>query len=395
MVSVAVRPPLTKRLGPSLWVALDVVVAVVLLAALLAFVAGHRPRHVPSVELYGLVVLSSLPVALRRRCPLLVLAVVLPASVAFGAVAAATATVSGATYVLYTVVVQTERRQAVMALVAVECGVAVTFGLTTSSSVNPVNGAFTALAQITVWIIGDSVRRYRAYKVSLEEQTVRQAVSEERVRIARELHDMVAHAMSVVAVQAGVGHHVIADQPDEAAKALESIEVTARDALAEMRHLLGVLRSDEAGPASLRPSPGLGSLQLLVDQVSSAGLPVTLRVEGRPRALAPSVDLSAYRIVQEALTNVVKHAEEHSGATVAVCYDGDDVVVTVIDDGRGDVGERAGRPGRGRDAIDGAGQGLTGMRERVNLFGGELQVGPRPDGGFGVRARLRADGLTR
>jgi signal transduction histidine kinase len=205
-------------------------------------------------------------------------------------------------------------------------------------------------------------------------------VVEERLRLARELHDVVAHAISVIAVQSGVGAHVAKTQPEEAAKALAAIEVTSRAALIELRRLLGVLRQEGEPEGSLAPVPGLADLDALLAEVAKAGLGVRLRVEGTPSPLPAGVDLSAYRIVQEALTNVVKHAGP-ARAQVVVGYRDHDVTVEVTDDGRGVTAPT----GDGRARV---GHGLIGMRERVQVFGGDLEAGPRPGGGFRVAARL-------
>jgi signal transduction histidine kinase len=377
------RPPLTKRLSRTEWMLLDVLFSVAMLGVFVAYVAfGHRHHHFahPAV-LYGLAVPASLPLALRRRAPLPVLAVVLAASVTFGILASATSTVTGATYALYTVAVQVGRPKSLIALTAVVGGVIMSFALITSATSNPYNAAFTALVQVTVWLVGDGVRRHGAYAAGLREQSVRQALAEQRLQIARDLHDVVAHAMSVVAVQAGVGGHVIATKPEEAARALRAIEVTARSALTETRYLLGLLRDQDGAASEPLSSPGIASLQSLADGVTATGLPVTLRVDGEPRPLSPSIELSAYRIVQEALTNVVKHARDPGGAEVVVRY-GDDgsLEVEITDDGRG-------------AAARGTGHGLTGMRERVGIFGGEFRAGPGPEGGFRVAARLPTEAM--
>jgi signal transduction histidine kinase len=240
------------------------------------------------------------------------------------------------------------------------------------------------------WLLGHFAHNYRAYAAGLEERTAelerareelaRRAVVEERLRLARELHDVVAHAMSVIAVQSGVGAHVADSRPEEVGKALAAIEATSRDALTELRRLLGVLRQDGEPQASLAPVLGLANLEGLLAEVAKAGLAVKLRVEGRPAPLPAGLDLSAYRIVQEALTNVVKHAGPAT-AQVMIRYRDHEVAVEVTDDGRG-VGAVAG------DGRRGTGHGLIGMRERVAAFGGDLEVGPRPGGGFRVAARL-------
>ena len=212
------------------------------------------------------------------------------------------------------------------------------------------------------------------------EALARQAVTEERLRLARELHDVVAHAMSVIAVQSGVGAHVADSRPGEVGKALAAIEATSRAALTELRRLLGVLRQDGEPQASLTPAPGLANLEGLLAEVAEAGLAVRLRVEGAPSPLPAGVDLSAYRIVQEALTNVVKHAGP-AHAQVTIRYRDQEVAVEVIDDGPGVAAVAA-------DGRRGTGHGLIGMVERVAAFGGDLEVGPRPGGGSGVAARL-------
>jgi signal transduction histidine kinase len=240
------------------------------------------------------------------------------------------------------------------------------------------------------WLLGHFAHNYRAYAARLEERTTeleqareelaRRAVTEERLRLARELHDVVAHAISVIAVQSGVGAHIANTQPEEAAKALVAIEATSRGALEELRRLLGVLRQEHEPQGDLAPVPGLADLDSLLAEVSKAGLAVKLRVNGTRPPVPAGVDLSAYRIVQEALTNVVKHAGP-AHAQVTIGYRDQDVTVEVTDDGQGAVTS-------GSDGQAGSGHGLIGMRERVAAFGGELEVGPRPGGGFRVAARL-------
>ena len=256
---------------------------------------------------------------------------------------------------------------------------------TTTGKDRAATDAFTALVQLTVWIAAEGIRRHRAYVASLRERALREALSEQRLQIARELHDIVAHAMSVVAVQAGVGSHLIATRPDEAAKSLRAIEDTARAALSETRSLLSVMRDEDHDPASRSPAPGLDNLQALVQRVADAGQPVALHVEGQPRALPHSLELSLYRVVQEALTNVVRHAAPSASATVIIRYDDGGVAVEVTDDGRGTGNKRA----------DGHGHGLAGRRERVSLLGGELSAGPRAGGGYRVVAHLPAEAGAR
>jgi signal transduction histidine kinase len=206
------------------------------------------------------------------------------------------------------------------------------------------------------------------------EEAAKRALADERLRIAQELHDVVAHSMGVIAVQAGVGAHVIDTDPPEAKKSLDAISTTSRATLTEIRRLLGVLRAD--GDAGYEPAPGLADLDRLVTDLDGAGLAVDVQFEGDRHDLPPGVDLTAYRIVQEALTNVLKHAGP-AAATVTVGYEPDAVRIEVVDDGRG-VNGRA----------SGGGHGLVGMRERVAVYGGTLETGPRVGGGFRVAARL-------
>ena len=212
------------------------------------------------------------------------------------------------------------------------------------------------------------------------EEAARRAVDEERRRITRELHDVLAHSVSVMTVQASAVRRRLQPEQEREREALRTVEETGRQALSEMRRLLGIMREHGEGVARA-PQPGVATLSTLVEQVSKAGLPVELSVEGEPVRLPPGVDLSAYRIVQEALTNALRHAGP-AHAWVAVRYGGDDVEIEVANDGRSDSNGEA------------SGHGLVGMRERVALCGGELRMGPRPGGGFSISARLPVDGAT-
>jgi signal transduction histidine kinase len=202
-----------------------------------------------------------------------------------------------------------------------------------------------------------------------------EAIADERARIARELHDVVAHAISVIVLQARGGRRMLGEHPEETRSALDAIERAGEQALGEMRRLLGMLRDTDERMA-LAPQPGLGRLEELAAEVGTAGLPVDVRVEGEPVDLPPGVDVSAYRIVQEALTNSLKHAGP-ARATVVVRYIPDALEVEVMDDGRGN------------GAGVGSGHGLAGIRERVGAYGGDLEAGAHPEGGFRVRARLK------
>jgi signal transduction histidine kinase len=239
-------------------------------------------------------------------------------------------------------------------------------------------------AVILPTITGRVVRRLREDAARLAELTVHlererelaehAAVAEERGRIARELHDVVAHGVSVIAIQADAAEAALDRDPELARTPLRTIRASAKEALEEMRRLLDVLREDGDG-GELLPQPGLGLLGELVEHARGAGVDVTLAVDGEPRPLAPGLDLSAYRIVQEGLTNVRKHAAG-APARVSVTWAPRELALEVRDAG----------PGRGTNGT--GGHGLVGMRERVRMHGGELQAGPAPDGGFTVRARL-------
>jgi signal transduction histidine kinase len=238
------------------------------------------------------------------------------------------------------------------------------------------------------WLAGFALRERAEQAEAAEERAAqaerereaaaRVAVAEERARIARELHDIVAHAVSVMVLQVGVVRHKLPDELADDADALRSVERTGRAALTEMRRLLGAMRRD-GDDAELAPQPGLDNLTALLEDVGSAGLPVRLHVEGEPVRLPPAVDLSAYRIVQEGLTNALKHA--HAGhADVTVRYAREGLLLEVRDDGVGAA------------ASDGLGHGLVGIRERVKIYGGEMTAGAAPEGGFVLQARLPLEG---
>src|SRR5439155_3629704 len=268
-------------------------------------------------------------------------------------------------------------------------GLAIGFGVTAVVGHNdPLgsrgNSIFVGIIFAVIWAVGFTLgrklgeaaeARERADRAERErEEQARIAVAEERARIARELHDIVGHAVSVMTVQAAGVRRLLKPEQEREREALKVVEQTGRDALAEMRRMVGVLRSLDEAP-ELAPQPSLEYVDKLVEQARNAGLPVELRVEGEPVQLPAGVDLTAYRIVQEGLTNATKHSQaEH--AEVLVRYDNGHVEVTISDDGRGGGGGESG------------GHGLVGMRERVSVYGGELEAGPRPEGGFALHARL-------
>ncbi|WP_030621727.1 sensor histidine kinase [Streptomyces sclerotialus] len=253
---------------------------------------------------------------------------------------------------------------------------------------------FLSVPFVLAWVMGDSLRTRRAYWEQLEERATRLekeretqsriAVAAERARIARELHDVVAHNVSVMVVQADGAAYVLKSAPDQAQQALATISGTGRQALAEMRRLLGVLRTGEGAEAGeYVPQPGVEQLAELVEQVRGAGLPVEFTVRGAERPLPSGVELTAYRIVQEALTNTRKHGGPGVAATVRLVYGEESLELLVEDDGRGARHELYDEGG-----ADGLGHGLIGMRERVGMVGGSLDAGPRPGGGFRISAVL-------
>ncbi|MEV4193908.1 sensor histidine kinase [Streptomyces toxytricini] len=234
---------------------------------------------------------------------------------------------------------------------------------------------------VFAWLIGDSVRRSREAAAQAHAAATEQALTDERLRIARELHDMVAHSIGIIAIQAGVGSRVIDARPDQARDALQAIEATSRDTLASLRRTLVALR--RGGPAPLAPTPGLDGLERLAAATAGdTGLRIDVAVSGRRRPLPQEVELAAYRIVQEALTNTVRHARARR-CRVDVAYEDGALAVGITDDGRSSPAQDGG-----------SGFGITGMRERAALLGGSFDAGPLPAGGFRVAAVLPLPATT-
>ncbi|MBB4919573.1 sensor histidine kinase [Streptosporangium saharense] len=352
-------------------------------------------RSVPSPEgaqdgpAVALTVACCLSLALRRRAPFPLLLVVCLAGVALATLGLDGLPLWPAVLVLvYTVAAH---RGLALSL----CGLAWSFVCHfASAAVGGTLGDWglhlpVTVLTVTLWITGRSVRLRRAYLEELRDRArrtewareadTRAARAEERSRIARELHDVVAHHVSVMTVQASAARRVLATNPEGAREALSAIEEMGRTAMAEMRNIVGVLRTD-ASPAERNPQPGVAEIPALVDQMREAGLRAQLWVEGVPGALPPGVDLAAYRLVQEALTNSLRHAGPLARAWVTVRHEHGQLAVQVEDDGRGTSGEAG--------AGEGSGHGLVGIRERVALYGGVLRIGPRPEGGFEVNARF-------
>jgi signal transduction histidine kinase len=295
--------------------------------------------------------------------------------------------------ILYSAASLTDMRQAILAAVIATVGITVYF--TTDRGDPGLTAAVTTYATYAAaWGLGIYVRSRREYTTVVEERAslleqgrelrAREAVADERVRIARELHDIVGHALNVIVIQSGGAQRVFQSKPDLARDSLASIESTGRQALQDMERMLEILRDSDGADQALSPQPGLLHVDDLAARVTEAGLPVDVTVEGPPVALPPSVDLSAYRIIQEALTNALKHAGR-AHASVHVRYGPGTLELEIVDDGQG-------ASGAGVDDHGGGGRGLVGMRERVGLFGGELTVGPRPEGGYRVHATIPLGG---
>ena len=380
----------------------DAILALVVAALSVPALWGHptgtdaADYRNPSLVGLALLLLGSVPLAWRRVHPMAVMALVFTGVVAYESFGFPTNNLPvGAFVALYTVAAHCDRKRSTIALAASALGVVIVLA-TARWKVDVGTVVSNTVTFGAAWLIGENLKTRRAYVASLRDRAeqaeatrieeARRAVAEERTRIARELHDVVAHSMSVMIVQAGAARRVLLQRPDQATEALLSVETTGREAMTEMRRLLGVLREESDTSAALTPQPSVRNLAALVEPCTEVGLAVSIEIEGEPRDLPAGVDLSAYRIVQEALTNARKHAGPAS-ATVVVRYRDDWIDVEVSDDGRG-----------ASSAPDGAhadnGHGLVGMRERVELFGGDLTVGPRPGGGFAVRARLPIEAVA-
>ena len=353
----------------------DVGIAAVVLAASV----GNAVHQHAGVAALMLGVGSALALLWRRRRPVEVVAVVTAAGVAEAIIGPWPLPFAlGAA--LYTVASRPGGRGTSPVAVAAIVAMAAVFAATGYSQFGDIAARVVFL--VAGWLLGDSIRSRRAYILEIEEKAerlererelhVRRAAAEEQARIARELHDVVAHALSVIVVQAAAADDVFEVDPRLAREPIRAIELASRSALGDLRRVLGILQDD----AEYEPQPGLARLDALVEQVRATGLEIEFAVEGSPRPLPAAVDLSAYRIVQEALTNTLKHARA-AHATVRVRY-GRDLDLEIRDDGGGDV---ANGPSAG-------GNGLIGMRERVAVLGGSVATGPRPGGGYSVSARI-------
>jgi signal transduction histidine kinase len=415
----SLAPPL-RRLRPVNWIAVDCACTALLLLVYVELKAAAFLRGIPLWAAAAIVVVAVVPAAFRRRWPRTVLALVATAGAVATAISSSPIPPLAAAFVIYVIPLRFARRDALGMLadtLLVTAAGLVAFAFVPHGPGGPETGTIgkaggllleSALLVTVAWLTGYSVRQQRGQAADRREQAerrareqlaeARRARSEERVQISRELHDVVAHTLSVIAVQAGVAGYVIAERPEEAARALSSIEQTSRSALQEMRALLGVLRDEETGArngagvgtrdAALVPAPGLADLETLAERTGEAGVRVNLTVRGERARLPAGLDLAAYRVIQEAVTNVIKHAGTGQ-CQVTVGYHADALTLEVTDDGSG--GSTA---GSGWSDLSVAGNGIIGMRERAAMYGGELWAAPLPGRGFRVTARFPLAGTA-
>jgi signal transduction histidine kinase len=445
------RPPPLKRLRPGHWVAVDCACTVLLALGYAVFKALASLHAVPHWAAAAIVAVAVLPAAFRRRWPRAALALVVAGGAVAAAISPSPVPSLAVAFVMYVIPLRFPRRAALWllccALLVTAAGLAafatVPHGIYGAGGFGKAAGLLleSGLLITVAWLAGYSVRQQRAHTAGLQEQAeqrareqlaeARRASSEERLQIARELHDVVAHTLSLIAVQAGVANYVAGAHPEEAARALSSIEEISRGALREMRALLGVLRADgngaepeqqDAGLAQqdaglvlgrrlvaaprLAPPPGLADLDSLVERTAEAGVRVDLDVCGQRPRLSAGLDLAAYRVIQEAITNVIRHAATDS-CRVAVAYQEDALTLEITDGGgnadhssgsnptgseskpTGNLSNEAGNAtGNGSGGSPAPGHGIIGMRERVGMYGGEFRAAPLPGRGFRVTARF-------
>jgi signal transduction histidine kinase len=347
---------------------------VVAIVTVISVIVKDQQDHGVSLSKLGVVLLAAqlVPLVWRRRAPVTVLLICFSAAAWYGYRSEPdSALMFGPLLATYTLAASRPRRVSVpiMAMIVVVAAIVIAFG-DASDAADVAVGYFTG---ITAWVVGDTMRTQRERALWVEagrRDEARRAAMGERIAIARDLHDIVAHHVSVIAVQAEAAQEVLATRPDRAGQAMADVAETARTALVELRRLLGVLRSER----EFAPQPGLEAIDELVETVRRAGIDVRLSRSGTARPVDAVAGLTAYRVVQEALTNVLKHAGP-CATDVEVEVGEDALTVTVVDDGCG--------PG----SMNG-GHGLVGMRERVGVLGGTLDAGAGPRGGFSVRARL-------
>ncbi|GAA2264064.1 two-component sensor histidine kinase [Streptomyces ruber] len=390
----------------------DAVLAAGVLACMVAgsFVDPHAETgakwgaRTPDTVSLALMVLAAAALVLRRRSPVAVLGVIVALSLAEFATDDVRAPIAvSAVVALYTVASATDRpttwRVGLLTMVVLTGGAMLLGPRPWYAQENLGLFAWTGMAAA----VGDAVRSRRAFVDAIRERAdraertreeeARRRVAEERLRIARDLHDVVAHHIALVNVQAGVAAHVMDKRPDQAKEALAHVREASRSALDELRATVGLLRQSGDPEAPTEPAPGLARLDELAGTFRSAGLPVEVARADHGTELPAAVDLAAYRIVQEALTNVRKHAGPAAKAQVSIVRVGPGIEITVLDDGTGAPTGRADDGARAENG-NGGGHGLLGMRERVTALGGTCTAGPRYGGGFRVHATLPLDGRT-
>lgn len=390
--------PLLKRVPPGLWVAAAWYAGVVFTFLMRARLPGEQePSVLPGVIFYrwdGLLTQVLAAALLARGCVLLERRPLKSLAMVLGAAALATLSLSvgeiplaqflAADVALYFVAATRPRRTGNIAL-AMALGTLIGFlavRVAARWDVGTSAELAVALTAVVAWLVGRSVHEARKHDESLAAKAAAQAIIAERLRIAREMHDMVAHSVGIIALQAGAAARVVHTQPDAAREAMSAVETAGRETLSGLRRMLGALRQDGPGlqgpereAAPLHPAEGLAGLDRLARATTAAGVRVDVRWRGERRPLPPDIDLSAFRIIQESVTNVVRHAATGS-CRVSVEYGPEELAIEVADGGRG--------PGKAADT----GFGLAGMRERVALLHGEFTAAPHPEGGFRVTARL-------
>lgn len=368
------------------WVLDSVLAMAIFVAAAVSAATPSSQFRAPDMIVYLLIALGAAPYAGRRRWPLPVLVLASIPVLALLALGYSSAVIGAALFLAaYTVAAYSSRR--ITALAIGYAGFVMVIVVMVAPTAMGIGAVVTNAALFTgAFALGRSAHVRRENVVLLQERAqlaeqarveeARHAVADERLRIAQELHDVLGHSLGVIALQAGVGAHVIDVDPAEAKASLEAISRTSRSSLAEVRRILGALRTD-ADATGYHPPPGLAALDGLAAELTEAGLPVRVDVQGAPQQVPAALDLTGYRVVQEALTNVARHAGP-AQAEVTVRYESGKVTVQVDDDGRGAAT-------RGADT---GGHGQLGMRERVAVWGGTLHTGPRPEGGYRVTATL-------
>jgi signal transduction histidine kinase len=374
-------PP--ARTGGNRWLNLLLDVGPVLLLILLALVDDERPR--PG-RIEADILLVVLPLVVRRRWPMAVLLLVSTGSLVTAAESNAPWVQAGAVALASFTVGErlADRTRSALIVIAVSAVVALGLLALGADGFEAIVLPFVIL--VPTWLLGDvirtrrvdALRRAEAIERAMREreEVLRAAAAEERRHVARELHDVVAHAVSVMVIQAGAARKVFRSSPEQAEESLLAVESTGREAMTELRRFLGALSDDgDDEAAGLAPQPGIAELSALLDRVREAGLPALLEIDGEARAVPASLDVTVYRIVQEALTNALRYAQR-AATLVHLSWEAEQLRVEILDDGPTAAD------------VEGSGRGLVGMRERATLVGGHLEAGPRLGGGYAVRAWL-------